>query len=358
MKTLTSFSRWFVGLLFIFSGLIKLNDPHGTAIKLDEYFVVFSTSFSSIFEWFIPFALFLSVFLSTLEVVLGIAILLPFKAKKTIWILLSMIIYFTCLTFYSAYTGKVTDCGCFGDAIPLTPWQSFIKDLILLVFLVFLVYRRKTIVDYYNPKKTIAVSLVTIASLALAMYCIEHLPIKDFRPYKIGNNIPSLMNDGKASSYHFEMEKDGQVKVFEKYPIDKSWKFVRSIEIAKGKDPTILDFFLFNKEDMDVTEEIFSGVKLSFVFNKVGPLAEDIDWNALETLTKLMKGKLITISSNTIENKQYTNLLPPYYAIDETVAKAMIRSNPGIILWKEGTIVGKWHINDIPNEEELNSLLK
>jgi len=357
MKKLTNISRWLVGLLFIVSGLIKLNDPHGTAIKLDEYFVVFSTNFSSIFEWFIPYVLFLSVFLSTLEVVLGLAVLLPFKIKTSIWTLFSMIVFFTFLTFYSAFTGNVTDCGCFGDAMPLTPWQSFSKDLILLVLIAFLLYRRRHIVDFYNPKKTLAIVLSGIISLGFALYCIAHLPIKDFRPYKIGNHIPTLMNDSEPSVYHYEMEKDGETKIFTKYPTDKAWKFVRSIEVTKGKDPTILDFTLFDEEN-EVTDEVLTDVKLTVVFNSVGELAEDIDWDALQKLKDKMEGKVITISSKPIANEKYKGILPSYYAIDETVAKAMIRSNPGLMLWKDGTVLGKWHINDIPSIAELNDLIK
>src|SRR5699024_1522707 len=125
--------RIIVGVLFIFSGLIKVNDPVGTAIKLEEYFEVFSTDISSFFLIFIPYALFLSVFLSVLEVILGLAILLWYRSRATIWTLLLIIIFFTFLTFYSAYFNKVTDCGCFGYDIKLTLWQSFIKDIILLV---------------------------------------------------------------------------------------------------------------------------------------------------------------------------------------------------------------------------------
>ncbi len=138
LKVISRICWLFVGLLFIFSGLIKINDPVGTAIKLEEYFEVFSSDFSSIFHVFIPYALYLSIFLSALEIILGVALLLRWKLKQILISLLVIIVFFTFLTFYSAYFNKVTDCGCFGDAIKLTPWESFTKDIVLLVMIVIL----------------------------------------------------------------------------------------------------------------------------------------------------------------------------------------------------------------------------
>ena len=135
MNKLTAAARYIVGFLFIISGLIKVNDPVGTQIKLEEYFEVFSSDIWSGFHALVPLALFLSVFLSVLEVVLGVALLVKYKMKITTTVLLVLIVFFTFLTFYSAYFNKVTDCGCFGDALKLTPWQSFIKDIVLLVLI-------------------------------------------------------------------------------------------------------------------------------------------------------------------------------------------------------------------------------
>ena len=143
MIILDSIVRFIVGALFIFSGLIKLNDPIGTQIKLEEYFEVFAVDFAGFFVYLIPAALTISMLLIVLEVVLGIAVLLNYQMQKTTMVLLLLITFFTFLTFYSAYFDKVTDCGCFGDAIALTPWESFTKDLILVVLIVYLFARRK-----------------------------------------------------------------------------------------------------------------------------------------------------------------------------------------------------------------------
>ena len=134
MRFIYSILRYLVGSIFIFSGLIKINDPVGTQIKLEEYFGVFSSDFTSLFELLVPFALLISIVLCTLEIIIGIALLMNYKMRIVLKLLLSLIVFFTFLTFYSAYFNKVTDCGCFGDAIKLTPWESFYKDIILLVF--------------------------------------------------------------------------------------------------------------------------------------------------------------------------------------------------------------------------------
>ena len=134
MKLINQFSRFFVGGLFIFSGLIKINDPIGTEIKMEEYFDVFAQDFGSFFKIFIPWSLEIGMIMIVLELALGVAILLFWRMELTTWVLLALMVFFTFLTFYAAYFNKVTDCGCFGDAIKLTPWQSFWKDIVLMVF--------------------------------------------------------------------------------------------------------------------------------------------------------------------------------------------------------------------------------
>ena len=155
MKVLYTISRYFVGGLFIFSGLIKINDPVGTQIKLEEYFEVFSVDFTPLFEYLVPFTLILSVILCTLEIVIGLALLMNYKIKITSVVLLSLILFFTFLTFYSAYFNKVTDCGCFGDAIKLSPWESFTKDIMLLFFslIIFILSRKlKNQIGFFYTK--------------------------------------------------------------------------------------------------------------------------------------------------------------------------------------------------------------
>ena len=143
MKLITQISRILVGALFIFSGLIKLNDPMGFAFKLNDYFAADVLNMPFLLDYTLPMALFIVI----LEVILGIALLIGQWRNLTAWLLLLMIVFFTFLTFYSAYFNKVTDCGCFGDAIPLTPWQSFGKDVVLTVLIAIIFFNR----NYIKP---------------------------------------------------------------------------------------------------------------------------------------------------------------------------------------------------------------
>lgn len=363
MQILREISRFFVGGLFIFSGLIKVNDPAGTAIKLTEYFEVFSSDFGSFFLIFVPAAMFLSVFLSVLEVVLGVALLVNYRIKWTSWILLLMIIFFTFLTFYSAYFNKVTDCGCFGDAIKLTPWESFTKDIILLVFIGFIFWFRK---DYgqkaWVPKADIIVAVVTVVNIAIAIYAIEHLPFIDFRAYKVGNHIPTMMEPSEDYRYVYIMEKDGKRVELQKYESDPSYKYIDMVLTNPEAQPKITDYGVFNN-DGDFTEATFQGNKLLVVFHdarkartaKLGKLAKLIDDLASSNIEVM----LLTSTDGTYfeQFRHEHQLAAPFYFADATVLKTMIRSNPGLTLWQDGKVLAKWHINDVPHAVEVKALL-
>src|SRR6478672_4575114 len=187
---ITQFSRIFVGILFIISGLIKLNDPVGFSYKLAEYF---SESVLNM-PFLVPLALPLAVFIVIFEAVLGFMLLVGYKPKFTVWSLLLMIVFFTFLTFYSAYYNKVTDCGCFGDALKLTPWQSFTKDVVLLFFILILFVNQRLVRPLFA--KSIRNSIVAIAFVLCAFmgyWVLNHLPLVDFRAYKVGTNIQKAM---------------------------------------------------------------------------------------------------------------------------------------------------------------------
>src|SRR5258706_14959479 len=165
-KYIDQFSRFFVGGLFIFSGLIKVNDPVGTQIKMEEYFEVFAQDFGSFFHVFIPWSLEIGMVMIVLEIAFGVAILLFYRMPLTTWVLLGLMIFFTFLTFYSAYFNKVTDCGCFGDAIKLTPWQSFTKDVVLMVFVIHLFWYKHGFVDALRTREGDAV-IIGVTALSL-----------------------------------------------------------------------------------------------------------------------------------------------------------------------------------------------
>ncbi len=361
MRILIEIARFFVGGLFIFSGIIKVNDPVGTAIKLEEYFQVFSYDIAGFFKIFIPAALFLSVLLSVLEVVLGIALIIGFRVKNTVWVLLGMIIFFTFLTFYSAYFNKVTDCGCFGDAIKLTPWQSFQKDIILLILIGFLFIKRNSITSFLASKtSTVTVAISTLLFTVVAIMAIMHLPFIDFRTYAIGNNIPQLMQPSGDLIYAYVMEKEGTEYEFDTYPSDKSYTFKELKVLNPEVQPKITDFAVWNDEG-EFTDQILLGNKLLFIiYNTEKAKTKNIeDMLALADETKRADVLILTASGyEQFEAFRHEHQISiPYYYADATVLKTMVRSNPGVMLLNEGTVIGKWHNNDVPEVSEINKLL-
>lgn len=363
MKFISKFCWLFVGVLFIFSGLIKINDPVGTAIKLEEYFEVFSEDIGSFFLVFKPYALFLSILLNTLEIVLGVALLVRWKLKSVLIALLTIIVFFTFLTFYSAYFNKVTDCGCFGDAIKLTPWESFTKDVVLLVMILILLFTRKYLEPLVKPAVGAAITGITaILSVAVGWYAIEHLPYIDFRAYKEGNHIPSMMKPTAPLRYKYVMEKDGETQEFEEYPADTTFKFKEMVAINPEDGPKITDFNVWNDEG-DFTQEALTGKKLLIIVQAVSK-ADHESFAEINKLVQAAEQQGITpwviTSSGSQEFERFrheVNLAAPYYFGDGTVLKTIMRANPGIVLLEDGTVKGKWHYNDTPDIEEVIGLL-
>ncbi len=360
------FSRVFVGGLFIFSGLIKLNDPIGTKIKLQEYFDVFSSDFGSFFEIFIPFALPIGLFLIVLEVVLGVAVLINYKMEKATWVLLVLMVFFTFLTFYSAYFNKVTDCGCFGDAIPLTPWQSFYKDLILIVFVLHLFWHRKRFEPMLRTRPGhFIIGGVAVLSLIVGIYAIQHLPYIDFRPYKVGNSIPAEMVADESPILEYTFTKDGEEVTSQRYLMpDEGYEYVSSrIVNEKASTPAITDYQVVGTDGNDYTQETFQGAKLVLIFydTKKTDVSEMDEIKAL--IDGLEKGiePIVLTSAGEAEFENFRHeyqLAVPYYLADATVLKAMIRSNPGVMLFNNGFVYGKWHNNDVPSAALINGLIR
>lgn len=358
MKALVSFSKWIVGILFIFSGLIKLNDPIGFAFKLEEYFspAVLNLDFLS------PFALVIAIVIVVFEVVLGIMLIIGYLPKFTTWSLLVMIVFFTFLTFYSAYFNKVTDCGCFGDAIPLTPWQSFYKDIILLVFILILVFNRSEIQSIFvKASHRWIIFLAFMLSFLFAYYVLMHLPVIDFRAYKIGNNITQQMSipeDAPASiyDYHWRFKVNGEEEIHTtqgSYPsIDGEFIDVETQLVQRGYEPPIQDFSI-ERDGEDFTDQMLQQEKLLVVVSYSLRRSEWEGWNTIKPVLKEAESKgyrVIALSASSSGYKQALNkehgLDLDFYFTDETVLKAMVRSNPGLITLEKGTITQKLHWSD------------
>lgn len=357
---ITQFSRLFVGVLFIISGLIKLNDPVGFSYKLAEYFSepVFNIPFLE------PLALGLAIFLVILEVVLGVMLLVGYKAKATIWCLLLLIIFFTFLTFYSAYFDVVKDCGCFGDALHLTPWESFTKDIVLLFFILILFINKKLVKPLFSIPIT---NIITFASIVLcafmAVWVLNHNPIKDFRPYKVGTNIEKAMEIPEGApkavvEMIFIYKVNGVDKEFTEKDlmnIPEGATFVDRKDkiITEGYVPPIHDFTM-TKDDSDYKEELLKEPKLLVFVTYDLTLSNPDGMKKLEKLNQEAKAKgykvigMTASSAEIIANakKQY-GLNVDFYFCDATALKTIERANPSIVVIQNGTITQKVHYNDI-----------
>ena len=359
-NTLTQFSRIFVGILFIISGLIKLNDPIGFSYKLTEYFSepVFNMPI------FTPFALAIALFLVILEVVLGIALLIGFKTKFTINSLLLLTVLFTFLTFYSAYFNVVKDCGCFGDALKLTPWQSFTKDIVLLFFILILFFNKNLIRPLFSS--IIQNSLIILGFLAccfMGYWVLNHNPIKDFRPFAVGKNIEEGMIIPKnavksVTEMNFIYEVNSVKKEFTDKQLNlipKDAKFIDRIDkvLVEGYKPPIHDFAM-ELDGSDYKSELLLEPKLMIFVtydlekaNKEG-LSK---LNELETKAKLKGYKVIAMSGSNAEMiqkfKKEFNFKFEVYFCDATALKTIERANPSIVILEKGTVKQKVHYNDI-----------
>lgn len=361
MKAITHISRIIVGFLFIISGLIKLNDPVGFSFKLDEYFseAVFGLTFLQ------PLALGLAVFLVIAEVVLGVLLLIGFKKKFTLWSLFLMILFFTFLTFYSAYFNKVTDCGCFGDALKLKPWESFIKDVVLLFFIVILMIGAKHIksLTKFEPANYIIVLLTLLTCGGIAYYVLNHLPIIDFRAYKVGVNIQKGMEipeDAPQPEYDitFTYKVNGENKTYgmndlANLPADAEFVSRDEKLLKAGFEPPIHDFTI-ERDGANYADEYLEEPKLlMFVMYDLNK-SSDAGLKKLQILAEqaTSKGyKVIAMTASPIDliDKVQTkyNYTFDFYFCDATTLKTIERANPSIVVLEYGTIVQKKHFNDI-----------
>ena len=363
MKNIVGVVRIFVGILFIISGFIKLNDPVGFSFKLEEYFSqgVLDLPFLS------PYALAISILVVVVEVMVGVMLILGYKRKITVWTLLAMIVFFTFLTFYSAYFNKVTDCGCFGDAIKLTPWESFTKDVVLLILILILYFGRKYITPLVKPKTVKAVLMLSLlACIGYVYYVLNHLPVIDFRPYEIGKNIEEGMsfpeNAPKAIfEYTWKFNVKGNEEIHRTngdYPtVDGEFIDVVTKEIQAGYEPPVHDFTI-EQEGEDFASSLLQEPKLVMV------IAYDLRKSDLEvfkeikTITDRALNAGYKVIGMSASGPDQTNLLKKEYGLgfdfyftDETTLKTIVRSNPGVLVLEKGTIKQKVHYNDL---EDLN----
>lgn len=374
MKYIVQICRVIVGVLFIISGFVKAVDPIGFGYKLEEYFApdVFNILFLH------DLALSQATFFSIFEIILGVFLLLGIFRKFTVWSLLILIVFFTFLTFYSAYFNKVTDCGCFGDAMKLTPWQSFTKDIVLLVLILIIFIGQKHIKPIIkNSKISYGISAIALFLCGWIAYTgIQYLPLIDFRAYAIGKNITEGMKSAKELGleppkyqvlYTMKNEKSGEVVEITdtEYTNDTKWyaegtpwkmdsEKTKTIKLSNGYEPPIHDFVL-DCDGEDKTEFYLNEPKTVFF---IVPFAEKLTADETKNLNKLYKELSSKVSVTALTSSDIENAEFPYCYVDQITLKTIIRNNPGIITLKKGTVVGKFHDNPIPGTEEILSSLE
>jgi len=369
MKTLLTIARVIVGVLFIFSGLVKANDPLGLSYKMQEFFEVWGWNF------FNDFTLSFSTLMIAFEIIAGVAVLLGWRMKLFSWLLLLLIIFFTFLTGYAVLSGKIRTCGCFGDCIPLTAVQSFTKDLILTALIVFIFIFRNQVQPVFSAKASSRILVVTVLfSFALQGYVFKHLPIVDCLPYKLGKNIQQQMKVPAgavpdSSVITLVYNKQGKQVEFtaDKFPEDfddSLYHFVRRYDklIREGNaQPAIKDFVLTSLDGTDSTQAILNqkGTML-FLFVK-----DDMNSNydrkenqqlreiAAYAKTKSIPLYLITNTREAMaEFAGATKDSVTTFLCDAVAIKTAARANPTLYMLKDAVIQGKWAYADFGKAAE------
>lgn len=370
MKILWHVARVLLGLVFIFSGFVKGIDPWGMAYKFTDYFTAWGMEALS------PFAFMLGVLLSLSEFIIGIALIVNVFISFFSLVALLFMAFFTVVTLIVAIQNPVTDCGCFGDALILTNWQTFSKNIVFLAMAMVVFFFRKRYKPLnFQPVATV-MAVVTIAVFGyLISYSYNHLPIIDFRPYKIGANIaegmqvpPGAPTDVYKNTFFYKNKKTGKTQKFSEddYPWQDTltWEFVSMddpVLVQKGYEPPIHNFFIETPEGEDIKD--FFLYDENYTFFWISHNIEKADLSKMEKLNELASSAMnkgmnfIGLTSSLPENieKFRAEHGVPFeiFNADEITLKTMIRANPGLMLLKNGTVMDKWHYNDFPDMEEI-----
>ncbi|RHV96122.1 BT_3928 family protein [Culturomica massiliensis] len=369
MKFLLNICRILIGLVFIFSGFVKGIDPLGSDYKFTDYFNAFGMS------WMNFSALFFSFLLSMAEFIIGICLFLNIKTKLASWGALLFMAVFTPLTLILAIKNPVTDCGCFGDALVLTNWETFFKNIILLVMVLLVFFNRNRFKSIFNVlEQSVILTGSIIFMFCIEMYSYRHLPILDFRPYAVGANITEGMttpegapHDEYSTTLKYKNKNTGEIKEFDEsnFPWQDTlnWEFHSSSQklLKEGYKAPIHDFVIEHPEYGDITEEVlndddYTFLVVSYKLSKASAEAQD-KLNKLAAYASENGYRFYGLTaSNADEITDFVhkyNVNYSFCATDEIQLKTVIRSNPGLVLLKKGTIIDKWGHRDIPDADEL-----
>ena len=362
-----SVARTLLAITFLFSGFVKAVDPLGTVYKIEDYLKAFGGFFTDL----LPLAEVAAIILISVELILGVCMLLNVRTPWTSWISLLFYLVMTPLTLWIALTNPVSDCGCFGDALVLTNWQTFWKNIVLLSFVMVLLLCRKAIPQTFVWQAELSIAIITfLAGFALMEYTYHHLPIMDFRPYKIGNNIPELMEipeDAEPDVYETTLiyAKDGVEQEFtlENYPKnDPEWTFVdqKSKLIKKGYEAPIHDFEILTMDFEDITYDVLESAEpvmlvIMYDLNKTDRSQMDKVKKLIATSQELTAPIYILTGSGEADIYAFAKelgwdeetMLRTFCTVDPVTLKTIVRANPGMIVVQNGTIIEKHNLKQL-----------
>ncbi len=382
MKALVHFSRIFIGLVFTYSGYVKIVDPLGTVYKFGDYFEAFNLMFLN------PLATPLAVVMCAAELIFGITLIFNIKSLWSTWGVLLFMSVFTPLTLVLALFNPVSDCGCFGEALILTNWETFWKNVVITIFIIFLFIKRKTFSDFASPKADIVYfSIISVAVVLLGVFSLNTTPIVDFRPYHIGANIQEGMTvpadapqDVYKYNFIYKNKNSEKTQEFteENYPWNDTlqWEFVsmETVLVKKGyeapiHDLTIQTIYLSDTqkytEGQDVTDMILDNSSYTFwlVAHNLQSSNEQalVEANKIAEFCRQKNYNFLCLTSTNAEVigeiKNRLKLDYHFYNTDEITLKTIVRSNPGLVLIKDGTVLNKWHYNNFPTVKQLDTNL-
>ncbi|QKG79724.1 BT_3928 family protein [Tenuifilum thalassicum] len=362
-KKFTLLARYLLAIVFIFSGFVKGVDPWGTAYKLHDYFLAFHLDFLD------NLSLVFSFILCVAELYIGLLLLFGVKLRLAAWGAFLFMLVFTPLTLILALTNPISDCGCFGDAIKLSNWGTFIKNIFFFIAAAILFASRKSITSKFSVLKEFAVAILLLAiSLLPSIHGIRHQPLIDFRPFHVGANLldyTTVPDDAPQDVYKTILyyEKDGVVKEFDEsnYPWnDSTWTFVdsKSYLVQKGYTPLINNFVVYSEDGHNYTDSILYSD--GYLLLPVIPYTKYLTKEADEVFNKINKkafekgikifGLVSASGKDLLDLEQKHRLFFPMLQADEVMLKTIVRSQPGLLLLYNGTIIGKWHWRDIPKD--------
>lgn len=353
MKTFNTILRWIVGLLFIFSGLIKANDPLGLSYKMLEFFEAWNL------HWFDGFTLVASIVMNVCEVLAGVAVIIGWQIKFFNWFLLLLTLFFTYLTAYVLFSGKIKECGCFGDCVPLSGWNTFLKDVALLIIIIVIMFTSKHVKSLLSSVFSVFILILTVAfALNIQIHVLKYSPFIDCLPYKKGNNIIEEMKIPKGAvadsfSIMFKYRKNGKIVEFNQngFPadFDSTYEFIDRYDklVRKGNaQPAIVDFSLHSLSGSDTTQNVLNETAVWLMCKDFEtPLYEWLNNDFYKTIAICKQNNLpvyfITAlpdeANNLFQKKQVTVL-----KCDATVIKTAARVQPTYFLMKQGTVINKY----------------